>query len=125
MFFNPWPLIIVCNLFLSLLQVALATLLLNLAVAIKGIPDPLGRAQAVKAACVMLPRLSDTEALFRGLVALGTLIWDADSLQDKRELIKSVNNLKEFTALLDKLSEGSSADKVTQCATQVSALIQV
>lgn len=108
-----------------MLQVALATLLLNFAVAIKGIPDSLGRARAVVATCVVLPRLSDIEALFRGLVALGTLIWDADSLQDKMELIESVNNSKELTTLLDKLSGSSSMDKVTQCAAQVSALIQV
>lgn len=116
----------ISSLFLSVLQVALATLLLNLAVATKdtSTPDSHGRARAVAAACVLLPRLSDTEALFRGLVALGTLIWDAHELQDKMELIESVNNSKEFTALLDKLSGGSAVDKATQCAAQVSALIR-
>jgi hypothetical protein len=113
------------NLFLSVLQVALSTLLLNLAVAFNRTKDSVGRAQAVVASSVVLPRLSDSEALFRGLVALGTLIWDADTLQDKAELIESVNSSKEFTAFLDKLSGGSSTDKVTQCAAQVSALMQV
>jgi hypothetical protein len=112
-------------LFRSLLQIALSTLLLNLAVAFNRTQDSVSRARAVVASSVLLPRLSDSEALFRGLVALGTLIWDADILQDKTELIASVNSSKEFTALLDKLSRGSSMDKVTQCAAQVSALMQV
>ncbi|KAJ4435996.1 hypothetical protein ANN_18620, partial [Periplaneta americana] len=107
------------------MQVALSTLLLNLAVAFNRTQDSIGRLQAVSALCVVLPRLSDPEALFRGLVALGTLIWDADTLQDKSELIASVNSSKEFTELLNKLSAGSSMDKVTQCAAQVSALMQV
>jgi hypothetical protein len=107
-----------------LLQIALSTLLLNLAVAFDRTRDSLGRARAVAALSVILPRLSDSEALFRGLVALGTLIWDADTIQDKTELIESLNSSKEIVTLLDKLSGGSSMDKVAQCAAQVSALIQ-
>lgn len=107
------------------MQIALSTLLLNLAVAFNRTRDSLGRARAVVASSVILPCLSDSEALFRGLVALGTLIWDADTLQDKTELIESVNNSKGMVTLLDKLSGGSSMDKVTQCAAQVSALMQV
>jgi hypothetical protein len=79
----------------------------------------------VVASSVILPRLSDSEALFRGLVALGTLIWDADTMQDKTELIESVNSSNEVVTLLDKLSAGSSTDKVAHCAAQVSALIQM
>jgi hypothetical protein len=107
------------------LQVALSTLLLNLAVAFNRSQDALSRARTVEASSMILPRLSDSEAMFRGLVALGTLIWDADTLQDKTELIESVNMSKELTVLLDRLSRGSSMDKVTQCAAQVSALMQV
>jgi hypothetical protein len=110
---------------LSLLQVALSTLLLNLAVAFNRSQDALSRMRAVEASSIILPRLSDSEALFRGLVALGTLIWDADTLQDKTKLIESVNMSKELTVLLDKLSAGLSTDKVTQCAAQVSALMHV
>lgn len=113
------------SLFPCLLQIAISTLLLNLAVAFNRTRDSLSRARAVVASSVILPRLSDSEALFRGLVALGTLIWDADTLQDKTELIESVNSSKEIVTLLDKLSAGSSMDKVTQCAAQVSALMQV
>lgn len=87
--------------------------------------DALGRARAVDASCIVLPRLSDSEAVFRGLVALGTLIWDADTLQDKTDLIESVNMSKELTVKLDKLSRGPPTFKVTQCATQVSALMHV
>jgi len=107
------------------LQVALSTLFLNLAVAFNRSQDTLGRARAVDASFIILPHLSDSEAMFRGLVALGTLIWDADTLQDKTDLIESVNMSKELTVLIDKLSRGPSTNKVTQCATQVSALIHV
>ncbi|PSN46406.1 Phospholipase A-2-activating protein [Blattella germanica] len=107
------------------MQVALTTLLLNLAVAFNRFQDTVGRARAVDAAVHVIPKLSDSEALFRGLVALGTLIWDADTMQEKSELINTVNSSKELSALLDKLSGGSSMDKVTQCAAQVSALMQV
>jgi hypothetical protein len=113
------------SLFPCLLQIALATLLLNLAVAFNRTRDTVRRARAVMATSVILPRLSDSEALFRGLVALGTLIWDADTIQDKTELIESVNSSKELVTLLDKLSGSSSMDKVAHCAAQVSALIQV
>ena len=107
------------------MQVALSTLLLNLAVAFNRSQDALGRARAVDASSIILPHLSDSEAMFRGLVALGTLIWDADTLQDKTDLIESVNMSKELTVLLDKLSRGPSTHKVTQCAAQVSALMHV
>ncbi|KAJ9583075.1 hypothetical protein L9F63_022581 [Diploptera punctata] len=107
------------------MQVALSTLLLNLAVAFNRMQDTIGRTQAVEAATVVLPRLSDSEALFRALVALGTLVWDAETIQDKSELIGIVNSSKELSSLLEKLSAGSSMDKVTQCASQVCALMQV
>lgn len=107
------------------MQVALSTLLLNLAVAFNRSQDALSRARAVDASSVILPHLSDSEAMFRGLVALGTLIWDADTLQDKTDLIESVNMSKELTVLLDKLSRGPTTHKVTQCAAQVSALMHV
>lgn len=107
------------------MQVALSTLLLNLAVAFNRTQDTVGRAQAVEAATVVIPHSSDSEALFRGLVALGTLVWDADTMQDKSELIGIVNSSKELSSLLEKLSAGSSMNKVTQCASQVCALMQV
>lgn len=107
------------------MQVALSTLLLNLAVAFNRSQDSIGRTQAVDASTIILPHLSDSEAMFWGLVTLGTLIWDADTLQDKTELIESVNMSKELTVLLDKLSRGPSTHKVTQCAAQVSALMHV
>ena len=103
----------------------MSTLLLNLAVAFNRTQDTVGRAQAVESTIVLVPRLSDAEALFRSLVALGTIIWDSDTMQDKLDLIGAVNTSKELSSLLEKLSGGSSMDKVTQCAAQVSALMQV
>ncbi|XP_066992739.1 phospholipase A-2-activating protein [Anabrus simplex] len=110
-------------------QIAMATLLLNFAVAFNRIKDLSAQSQAMTVTVQVLPHLSDTEAQFRGLVALGTLIWDADDAN----LVNHATSSSDLGVILKQLSalekssdpqSQSAALKVAQCAAQVTALLK-
>nr|CAD7403114.1 unnamed protein product [Timema cristinae] len=110
-------------------QIAAATLILNLAVAFNRIPNPLGQIQTVSTASTVLPRLTDPEAQFRTLVALGTLLWDMDQPDSRAKLVHCVKNTPALPTLLEQWACSSSIEqqhaKVANCSAQVVALLDM
>lgn len=94
----------------------MATLLLNISVVLRVSETPEGRAEALTATKQILPILTDQEALFRALVALGTLLFD--SLD--RNSYSSV-----FKPLLTKYScDSSFGTKIQECSQHIINILQ-
>ncbi|CAG2062007.1 unnamed protein product [Timema podura] len=110
-------------------QIAAATLILNLAVAFSRTPNPVGQIQTVSTASTVLPRLTDPEAQFRTLVALGTLLWDMDQPDSRAKLVHCVKNTPALPTLLEQWACSSSIEqqhaKVANCSAQVVALLDM
>ncbi|KAL0277899.1 UNVERIFIED_CONTAM: hypothetical protein PYX00_005018 [Menopon gallinae] len=97
--------------YVKTVQVAMATLLLNVAVIIRRSETPEGRKEALAVTHQILPVLTDPEALFRALVALGTLL---DNFLDS----KSYTSV--FRPILAKYQNDSSlGKKIQDCSQQI------
>lgn len=99
-----------------LIQVAMATLLLNMSVVLRRAETPDGRAEALCTAREILPQLTEQEALFRALVALGTLLMDATDCRQYRNVLTPMLNAY--------LTDSKLSSKVQQCSQEILKLLQ-
>ncbi|KAK7867192.1 hypothetical protein R5R35_008386 [Gryllus longicercus] len=113
------------------MQVAIATLLLNLAVTLEKVKNKGSRSHSVQVTAALLPLLSDAEAQFRTLVTLGTLLWEAEDSETQLQLIGLVTTTSDVLDVLNKLvhteinsNVDQAVQKVSQCAVQIVGLIQ-
>ncbi|GLG99497.1 Lissencephaly-1 homolog [Gryllus bimaculatus] len=113
------------------MQVAIATLLLNLAVTLERVKNKGSRSHSVQVTAALLPLLSDAEAQFRTLVTLGTLLWEAEDSETQLQLIGLVTTTSDVLDVLNKLvhteinsNVDQAVQKVSQCAVQIVGLIQ-
>ena len=98
-------------------EVALATLLLNMAVSLSRAGDLESRAQTLSALGMLLQQLTDGEAQFRALVGFGTL---AAAARDMTNLARSL----EVEAVLERLKNVPEPEKVAACARQLEELVR-
>ncbi|XP_049866339.1 phospholipase A-2-activating protein [Pectinophora gossypiella] len=100
-------------------QIAAASLLLNLSVALAQQADNVELADGL---IHLLTRITDNEAYFRGLVALGTLLAESpNKLQIQSKIVSNTqlhNRLKKDCASTD-----PSLAKITQCSQQIARLL--
>lgn len=110
-----------------LFQVAISTYVLNLIVALNKYNDTPGRTIALNTLFIILPRLSEPEAIFRALVGLGTLLAATPDPSDRNELINTVRESETALNILRTLSEStndlSTSSKVVSCSKQIIDLI--
>ncbi|XP_057317804.1 phospholipase A-2-activating protein [Microplitis mediator] len=109
-------------------QVAIATYVLNLTVALNNKPDDLSsRLRILALMAVLLDKLKDPEAIFRGLVALGTLIALTNNADDKNTLVQLLKHSENTIALLKSSSTSKSMldahGKISKCSKQILDLI--
>ncbi|XP_011697767.1 PREDICTED: phospholipase A-2-activating protein [Wasmannia auropunctata] len=108
-------------------QVAISTYILNLIVALSKYNDTPGRTRALNVLVTVLPRLNESEAMFRALVGLGTLLAATLDPSDRNELISAVRQSETALNVLTTLSESttdlSTSNKVVNCSKQIIDLI--
>lgn len=108
-------------------QVAISTYILNLTVALNKYGDTVGKTQCLNVIFSVLPRLNESEAVFRTLVALGTLLCTATNQQDRDDLIKAVRQSEAALNILKTMSETkistSTPNKLANCSKQIISLI--
>lgn len=95
----------ICN---KNIHIALATLVLNYASCLHSQPDLEAKAQCLSVASRALETVQDKEAVFRLLVALGTIV---SSDQSARELARSLG----VNSQISKYSSVSDPSKVAEC----------
>lgn len=101
------------------LQVALATLLLNLSVAFVRFKDIDCQREAVATLSLIMPTLTESESVLRGLVALGTL------LENNRELQEELSpEAKDRLHTIAKNTSDSGMSKAVSCASKILRLIK-
>lgn len=109
------------------MQVAISTYILNLIIALNKCNDTPGRTRALNALSTVLPRLSESEAIFRALVGLGTLLAATPDPDDRNELISALRQFENALSILRTLSESagdlSASRKVANCSKQIIDLI--
>lgn len=89
----------------------MSTLLLNVSVVLRRSDTSEGRAEALSVTKHVLSKFTDQEALFRTLVALGTLLID---------FVDSKNYSSSFKAILVKHQSNSSYEsKIQQCCQHI------
>lgn len=72
----------------------------------------------------LLPRLNESEAVFRTLVALGTLLSTTSNSEDRNNLIKAVRQSEVALNILYTISETTiPTDKLANCSKQIISLI--
>ncbi|XP_075970869.1 phospholipase A2 activator protein [Anticarsia gemmatalis] len=102
-------------------QIAATSLLLNLSVALAQQPDSVDLADCL---VQLLNRITDNEAYFRGLVALGTLLAESpNKLQIQTRIISNTqlhNRLKRDSA---SSSTDANLAKITSCSQQIIRLL--
>lgn len=109
-----------------ILQVAISTYVLNLIVALNKYNDVPGRTRALNVLFTILPNLNETEAVFRALVGLGTLLAATSDPDDRNELISAVRQSETALNVLRTLSESTdlnTSNKVINCSKQIIDLI--
>ncbi|XP_011640345.1 phospholipase A-2-activating protein [Pogonomyrmex barbatus] len=108
-------------------QVAISTYILNLIVALNNCNDTPGKTRALNVLFTVLPRLNESEAMFRALVGLGTLLTATSDPSDRNELINAVRQSETTLNVLRTLSESTSdlsiSNKVVNCSKQIIDLI--
>ncbi|XP_043601980.1 phospholipase A-2-activating protein [Bombus pyrosoma] len=105
-------------------QVAISTYILNLTVALNKYNDTLGKTQCLNAMFFVLPRLNEPEAVFRTLVAMGTLLSTTSNSEDQNNLIKAVRQSEVTLNILQTMSEIQvSTNKLANCSKQIISLI--
>ncbi|XP_076758177.1 phospholipase A2 activator protein isoform X1 [Xylocopa sonorina] len=105
-------------------QVAISTYILNLTVALNKYNDTLGKTQCLNAMFSVLPRLNESEALFRTLVALGTLVSTTPNLEDRNNLIEAIRQSEVALNILHTMSDTTvPTNKLANCSKQIISLI--
>ncbi|CAB3243021.1 unnamed protein product [Arctia plantaginis] len=103
-------------------QVAATSLALNLCVALAQQPDS---AELADCLLQLFPKLTDTEAYFRGLVALGTLLAESpNKLQIQSKIVSNTlihNRLKKDSILSPK--DDANLAKIVSCCKQIIRLL--
>ncbi|XP_022087891.1 phospholipase A-2-activating protein-like [Acanthaster planci] len=96
------------------LHVAATTVLLNFAVALQGGGDIEARSHCLSAASTILDSESDPEALFRLLVAIGTLMSVDDNALAIAKSLDILPTIRKHCAVKDPAKVGDCAQKVVQ-----------
>ncbi|CAG5103397.1 Similar to Plaa: Phospholipase A-2-activating protein (Rattus norvegicus) [Cotesia congregata] len=109
-------------------QVAIATYMLNLTVALnKNSDDITSHTKILNLMTVLMDKLKDPEAIFRALVALGTLIAVVNNADHKNTLVQLLKQSDSTIALLKSSSISKSMldahGKVSKCSKQILDLI--
>ena len=108
-------------------QVAISTFILNLTVALNKYSDTVGKTQCLNVIFSVLPRLNESEAVFRTLVALGTLLCTTTDQEDRDHLIKAVRQSEAALNILKTMSETkistNTSNKLANCSKQIISLI--
>lgn len=108
-------------------QVAISTFILNLTVALNKYSDTVGKTQCLNVIFSILPRLNESEAVFRTLVALGTLLCTTTDQEDRDHLIKAVRQSEAALNILKTMSETkistNTSNKLANCSKQIISLI--
>lgn len=108
-------------------QVAMATYVLNLTVALNKHDDKIGKVRVMNGILSMISRLQEPEAIFRILVGLGTLIDATVNANDRNELIEAVRQSEVALTMLRTLSEDNGAvnsqNKLASCSKQIINLL--
>lgn len=85
------------------------------------------RVKALNVLSTLLLRLNETEAIFRALVGLGTLLATTSDPDDRNELINTVRQSETALDILTILSESATSlnpsNKVANCSKQIIDLI--
>lgn len=106
----------------------MSTYILNLVVALNKVSDTLGKIQALNVIFRLLENLKETEAVFRLLVALGTLILAASNAAERNGFIKTVKQsrpvLKALRILLDGVDTSNVPSKLLSVTKQILELIK-
>lgn len=72
----------------------------------------------------VLPRLNESEAVFRTLVAMGTLLSTTSNSEDQNNLIKAVRQSEVALNILQTMSEiRVPTNKLANCSKQIISLI--
>lgn len=110
------------------MQIAISTYILNLVIALNKTNDAYGKMQALGAIFKLLEILKDTEALFRIFVAMGSLILDASSANERKGFIKASKQsrpvLKALRILLDGVDSSNVPNKLLSLTRQVLDLLK-
>ncbi|KAG7212515.1 hypothetical protein KM043_012825 [Ampulex compressa] len=108
-------------------QVAISTFILNLIIALNKNHDTSGKAKVLEVVLSVLPRLSETEAMFRVLVGLGTLLVTTADPERRNELINIVRQSESTLNILRNVSESlmpvKIPNKLENCSKQIIDLI--
>ncbi|XP_063992024.1 phospholipase A-2-activating protein [Diachasmimorpha longicaudata] len=107
-------------------QVAASTYMLNLSVALNKQDDVQKKIRALGVILTILPNLTEIEAIFRTLVALGTLIAGTSG-DDRNQLIHALTSLASAVNRLQTMEKNRSMHdphgKVAKCCSEILALI--
>ena len=84
-----------------------------------------GKTRTLEVLSTILPQFTEPEAVFRMLVALGTLIAATTNPQDKKDLIRLVQQSDTALQILKTKAEStnSSESKLANCSKQIIDLI--
>ncbi|XP_012286021.1 phospholipase A-2-activating protein [Orussus abietinus] len=108
-------------------QVAIATYMLNLIVALNKRDDTPGRTRVLNVMFTVLPLLQEPEAVFRALVGLGTVLAATPDPDDRNELIRAVRQSETALGVLRTMSESTvdlgAQNKLANCSKQIIDLI--
>ncbi|XP_063216584.1 phospholipase A-2-activating protein [Bacillus rossius redtenbacheri] len=105
-------------------QVALATVLLNLSVALEGAGNGEAPQKVAAVLAEVLESLAEPEAQFRAAVAVGTLLWNAPSGGEVHAAV--IHAVLPCQPLLERWAfDGRTNAKVARCAEQLVALISL
>lgn len=86
--------------------------------------DTTGKTQCLNVMFSVLPRLNESEAVFRTLVALGTLLTTTSNSENRDDLIKAVRQSEVALSILQTMSETSvPTNKLANCSKQIISLI--
>ncbi|KAK0167221.1 hypothetical protein PV327_004650 [Microctonus hyperodae] len=108
-------------------QVAISTYMLNLIVGLNKLNDAQVRTRALNVMMNILPSLKESEAVFRLLVALGTLLLTTYDTNERLELIstikKSTVTINLINGYSNHLSMSDPLGKVSKCSKDIIDLI--
>lgn len=100
--------------------------MLNLTIALNKHDDMFGKTKVLSALFSVLPRFNELEAIFRTLVALGTLVATTPDSNDRKRLISAVQQSETTLHILTTSLESSTdkmSQKVTACCKQIIDMI--
>lgn len=108
-------------------QVAISTYILNLIIALNKKNDTSNGTKVLNVIFAALPRFNESEAIFRILVGLGTLLSASYSTENRNQLIDAVRQSETAVSVLRTLSETTtqpnSQNKLADCSKEIIDLI--